>query len=57
MDRVCNLYPKVDENYQDDKKILMTLHQTIKKVDEDVSRRFGFNTAIAQMMILVNELT
>jgi len=57
LDRVCNLYPKVDENYQDDKKILMTLHQTIKKVDEDVSRRFGFNTAIAQMMILVNELT
>ena len=57
LDRVCNLYPKIDENYEDDKKILMTLHQTIKKVDEDVSRRFGFNTAIAQMMILVNELT
>lgn len=57
LDRVCNLYPKVDENYEDDKKVLMTLHQTIKKVDEDVSRRFGFNTAIAQMMILVNELT
>ena len=57
LDRVCNLWPKVDENYEDDKKILMTLHQTIKKVDEDVSTRFGFNTAIAQMMILVNELT
>ena len=57
LDRVCNLYPKIDENYEDNKKILMTLHQTIKKVDEDVSRRFGFNTAIAQMMILVNELT
>jgi len=57
LDRVCNLYPKLDENYEDDKKILMTLHQTIKKVDEDVSRRFWFNTAIAQMMILVNELT
>lgn len=57
LDRVCNLWPKVDENYEDEKKILMTLHQTIKKVDEDVSTRFGFNTAIAQMMILVNELT
>ena len=33
------------------------MHQTIKKVDEDISNRFGFNTAIAQMMILVNELT
>ena len=57
LDRVCNLWPKVDENHEDDKKILMTLHQTIKKVDEDISNRFGFNTAIAQMMILVNELT
>ncbi len=57
LDRVCNLYPKIHENYEDDKKILMTLHQTIKKVDEDISDRFGFNTAIAQMMILVNELT
>ena len=51
------MYPKIDGNYEDDKKILMTLHQTIKKVDEDISNRFGFNTAIAQMMILVNELT
>lgn len=57
LDRVCNLWPKVDENYEDDKKILITLNQTIKKVDEDISRRFWFNTAIAQMMILVNELT
>ncbi len=57
LDRVCNLWSKVDENHEDDKKILMTLHQTIKKVDEDISNRFGFNTAIAQMMILVNELT
>jgi len=57
LDRVCNLYPKIDESYEDDKKILTTLHQTIKKVDEDISNRFGFNTAIAQMMILVNELT
>ncbi len=33
-----------------------TLHQTIKKVTED-TQAFGFNTAISQMMILVNELT
>jgi leucyl-tRNA synthetase len=32
------------------------LHQTIKKVTED-TQSFGFNTAISQMMILVNELT
>lgn len=57
LDRVCNLWSKIDENHEDDKKILITLNQTIKKVDEDISRRFWFNTAIAQMMILVNELT
>jgi leucyl-tRNA synthetase len=31
------------------------LHQTIKKVGEDIEG-FGFNTAISQMMILVNHL-
>jgi leucyl-tRNA synthetase len=31
------------------------LHKTIKKVTEDIPQ-FGFNTAISQMMILVNEL-
>lgn len=31
-------------------------HQTIKKVTEDIDRRFRFNTAIARMMELVNEL-
>lgn len=31
-------------------------HQTIKKVTEDIEKRFRFNTAIAAMMELVNEL-
>ncbi len=31
-------------------------HQTIKKVTEDVDKRFHFNTAIAAMMELINEL-
>ena len=31
-------------------------HQTIKKVTEDIERQFQFNTAIAAMMELVNEL-
>ena len=33
-----------------------TLHQTIKKVTEDIDA-LRFNTAISQMMVLVNELT
>ncbi|OPZ58225.1 MAG: Leucine--tRNA ligase [Deltaproteobacteria bacterium ADurb.Bin510] len=32
------------------------LHQTIRKVTEDVDKRFRFNTAIAAMMELINEL-
>ncbi|MDT8272891.1 MAG: leucine--tRNA ligase [Desulfomonilia bacterium] len=31
-------------------------HQTIRKVTEDIEKRFHFNTAIAAMMELVNEL-
>ena len=31
-------------------------HQTIKKVSEDIEKRFRFNTAIAAMMELVNDL-
>ena len=40
---------------EDDKK-LRVLHQTIKKVTEDY-KALGFNTAIAQMMICVKELS
>lgn len=39
----------------DNKKIESLLHQTIKKVTEDIEK-MHFNTAIAKMMELVNEL-
>ncbi|NOR86742.1 MAG: leucine--tRNA ligase, partial [Bacteroidales bacterium] len=35
---------------------LKTLHQTIKKVADDIER-FSFNTTVSQFMICVNELT
>ena len=38
-----------------DEETLRLLHQTIKKVGDDVEH-FGFNTAISQMMILTNHL-
>ena len=38
------------------RKQLAVLHQTIKKVTEDIET-FGFNTAISQMMIFVNEFS
>jgi leucyl-tRNA synthetase len=37
------------------KRLEILLHQTIKKVGEDIEN-FRFNTAISQMMILVNEM-
>jgi leucyl-tRNA synthetase len=40
---------------QPDDETLRLLHQTIKKVADDVET-FGFNTAISAMMILVNHL-
>jgi len=39
-----------------DTKLVKVLHQTIKKVGAD-TEALAFNTAIAQMMIFVNELT
>ncbi len=37
-------------------KLLRTLHQTIAKITLDFSERWHFNTCIASVMILVNEL-
>jgi leucyl-tRNA synthetase len=47
---------KAVQNAQPDEVTLRVLHQTIKKVTEDLDT-FGFNTAISQMMIFVNHLT
>jgi len=39
-----------------DKRVLRKLHQVIRKVTEDFDSRWHFNTSIASMMELVNEL-
>jgi leucyl-tRNA synthetase len=41
---------------ESDEATLRLLHQTIKKVGDDIES-FGFNTAISQMMIFVNHLS
>ncbi len=41
---------------EEDQKIRRKLHQTIKKVNEDITKNYQFNTAIASIMELVNEL-
>jgi leucyl-tRNA synthetase len=43
-------------NEKPESKELKILHQTIKKVQDDIER-FSFNTAVSQFMICVNELT
>ena len=39
-----------------EEKLLRVLHQTIAKITEDFSGRWHFNTSIAAVMILVNEI-
>jgi leucyl-tRNA synthetase len=44
------------ERTEADRKVLRKLHQTIRKVTEDFESRWHFNTSIAGIMELVNEL-
>jgi len=53
IERVWKLQEKISDD--DEQSIEMAIHTTIKKVGGDIEQ-FGFNTAIAQMMILVNEM-
>jgi leucyl-tRNA synthetase len=58
LERVWNLRLKIANcklQIERRKKILKILHQTIKKVTEDIEN-FKFNTAISQLMICANEL-
>lgn len=55
-DKIIALADKRDESYQDTNKVMTLLHQTIKKLTEEIDD-FKFNTAIAQLMILVNALS
>ncbi len=54
LERVWNLQQKVKENHES--TIVALLHQTIKKVSEDIEK-MAFNTAIAKMMELSNEMS
>jgi leucyl-tRNA synthetase len=44
------------ETSDGDKKLRRKLHQTLKKITEDFETRWHFNTSIAAVMELVNEL-
>ncbi len=42
---------------EEQKALRLKLHQTIQKVSDDIGRRYTFNTAIAAIMELTNELS
>jgi len=45
-----------DNNFVDQKDVLILLHKTIKKIGEDIVD-FKFNTVVSSLMILVNKLS
>jgi len=46
-----------EELNRDQKALRLKTHETIAKVTDDIDRRFTFNTAIASMMELFNEIS
>ncbi|MEA2186115.1 MAG: leucyl-tRNA synthetase [Solirubrobacteraceae bacterium] len=50
-------HPIPDEINDDDERLLRKTHWAIDKVTSDMSERFNFNTAIAAVMELLNEVT
>ncbi len=55
IDETTGALAKEVQNSAGDEATLRLLHQTIKKVGDDIEK-FGFNTAISAMMIFVNHL-
>jgi leucyl-tRNA synthetase len=48
--------PAEERSGTSDRKILRKLHQTLRKITEDFETRWHFNTCIASIMELVNQL-
>ena len=53
----CILELKKDELTDEQQKIRHKIHSTIAKVNDDIGRRYTFNTAIAAIMELTNALS
>lgn len=47
---------KTGELTKEDKAMRYTINATLKKVTQDLSEKFGFNTAISALMELINEM-
>ncbi|MBT4121111.1 MAG: leucine--tRNA ligase [Candidatus Magasanikbacteria bacterium] len=55
LDKVWKLQEKVGDEKKEDERIEKLTHKVIKKASEDLET-LGFNTAIAEMMKIVNEM-
>jgi leucyl-tRNA synthetase len=55
-DGAFNVSPKIRDLPCTDKELLRVVHETIRKVGEDIGK-LSFNTAISQMMICTNAFT
>ena len=55
LDRIYNLRDKVKDDIKQEEKFNKILNYTVKKVETDINE-FKFNTAISQIMILVNDM-
>jgi leucyl-tRNA synthetase len=55
-DGECRISPKLQDVDCTDKGLLRVVHETLKKVGEDIEK-LSFNTAISQMMICTNAFT
>jgi leucyl-tRNA synthetase len=54
--RIKDVEPDNQADNKEDKELRRLIHSTIKKVTEDISQRFNFNTAISGIMEMVNGL-
>ncbi len=56
LDKVWNLQEKVSDSAATNKKVVTQLHQTIKKVTDDI-QNMSFNTSVAKLMELANAMS
>lgn len=56
LDKVWNLQDKVSDSAVTNPKVVTQLHQTIKKVTDDIAN-MSFNTSVAKLMELANAIT
>lgn len=55
-ENIASVNSDINISSEEDKKLNFVINNTIKRVTDDISERFNFNTAISAIMELVNEV-